>query len=52
MLVPLKADWSGGWEAGLGGLMRKDGTKEFKPLKNCCHLYHRYLHLRLLSIVS
>ena len=36
--------WCGGCEAGSGGTMHEDGTKEFRALKNCCHLYYRYLY--------
>ena len=32
-----KANWCGGCESGLGGIMRKDGTKEFKRSKNVCY---------------
>ena len=52
VLVALKSNWCGGCEAGSGGTMHEDGTKEFKPPKICCHSNHRYLHQRLLSIVS
>ena len=46
------ANWCSGCEAGSGGIMRKDWTKEFKLPKICCHSNHRYLHQRLLLIVS
>ena len=52
VLVAFKVNWCGGCEAGLGGIMHKNGTKEFKLPKKCCHSKHRYLHQRLLSIVS
>ena len=33
-------------------LLHKEGTKESKPPESCCHSNYRYLHQRLLSIVS
>ena len=47
-----KANWCGGCEASSEGIMHRDGTKELKPPKNCCHSNHRYHHETLLSIVS
>ena len=52
MLAAFKANWCGGCEAGSGGMMHRNGTKEFKHPKNCSHSNHRYLHQRLLSTVS
>ena len=48
----IKANCCSRCEAGTGGMMQKDGTKEFEPPKSCCHSNHRYLPQRLLFIVS
>ena len=34
------AKWCRGCEASSGGISRKDGTKEFRPLKISCHSNH------------
>ena len=47
-----KALWCSGCEAEKGNLLFMVGNEEFKPRESFCHSDYRYLHQRLLSIVS